>query len=172
MATDSNTREIPLTQGKVALVDADDYERLAQFNWYALYSPSGFYAVRKSPTVNGKRTMIIMARVILDAESGLMVDHISGDTLDNRRSNLRFATRAENGANRISGTRLTSSCYKGVTWNAKQSKWQAQICANGKKTYLGIFADEIAAAHAYDTAARTHFKEFARPNFTECTTDD
>lgn len=93
------------------------------------------------------------------------VDHINGDGLDNRRSNLREANAAQNAAN--AGLRSDSvSGFKGVYPNtAGGLPWKAEIRANGKRRYLGIFGDPATAARAYDAAAREAFGEFARLNF-------
>jgi hypothetical protein len=101
-------------------------------------------------------------RFILDAPSALEVDHINGNGLDCRRSNLRLATHKQNLRNQAahSGT----SRYKGVSWNRQRNGWDAQICLNGKNRYLGRFRTEVEAAKAYNEGARLHFGEFARLN--------
>ena len=89
------------------------------------------------------------------------VDHIDHIPSNNEATNLRFATRSQQNQNRRSYN--SSSKYKGVYKN--KNKWQAQICVNGNKMSLGTFENEIDAAHAYDTAAKEHFKDFAYLNF-------
>lgn len=84
-------KEIPLTQGKVALVDDEDCERLNQFKWYALKRPNTWYAVR-NVWVENKRTAISMHREIMDASRGQEIDHKNGDGLYNLKVNLRFCT--------------------------------------------------------------------------------
>jgi hypothetical protein len=155
-------KEIPLTQGKIALVDDEDYPYLSAFNWCATKDRNKWYAVR-SFRRNGKQVRVRMHMVILKAPAGLEVDHKNGNGLDNRRDNLRLATRSQNKRN---GIKLegTSSIYKGVSWRKNLGKWQAIIYLP-KLTYLGSFNDEIEAARAYDAAAREHFGEFARLNF-------
>jgi hypothetical protein len=111
--------------------------------------------------------MIPLHRAIINAPKGLYVDHINGDTLDNRRANLRIATNSQNQANRIRLKSGTSSRYRGVTWNKASQKWQAGIKCNLKSTHLGLFESEEEAARAYDRAAREMFGSFARPNFEE-----
>ena len=170
MATDSNTREIPLTQGKVALVDADDYERLAQFNWYAVKHRHGFKAARSAWLGDKKRKMVLMHRAIMNASDDQQIDHIDRDPLNNRRMNLRVATRAENARNTNSRHGSTST-YLGVSWTARDRKWVARIQVQGSCLHLGYFADEMEAALAYDAAARLHFGEFANPNFKDATND-
>ena len=89
-------------------------------------------------------------------------DHVNGNSLDNRRVNLREATRSQNNWNR--GKQLGSSRFKGITWDKRDKNWKAQIQVNYKRISIGRFTDEIEAAKAYDKAAMEHFGEFARTN--------
>ncbi len=116
-----NYREIPLTQGKVALVDAEDYEELSRFKWHAQRNKSTYYAVRNGRRLDGKRCAVLMHRVIIDPPAGMLVDHISRDGIDNRRSNLRVCSIAENNRNRAS-KRGASSRFLGVHWNVQQRR--------------------------------------------------
>ena len=151
-------QEVPLTRGLVALVDDDDYEFLAQWNWYATAQR---YA-RRGYRVRGEIVCVYIHSVLLHVPKGCKVDHINRNTLDNRRSNLRIATHQENGRNR-GKHKLTSSQYKGVTWDKRIKKWKA-IIKYGRNITLGHFANEIDAARAYNTAAREYFGEFAAIN--------
>lgn len=98
------------------------------------------------------------------------VDHINGNTLDNRRINLRFATRHENSRNqRINAGRTrmglpVTSPYKGVSYDKSKRKYRACITINGRNYKLGTFADEVSAAKAYNDSAKLHFGEFAKLN--------
>jgi hypothetical protein len=94
-------KEIPLTQGQVALVDKDDFERVNAFKWYARWSPkaNAFYAYRIQRE-NGKRNNIHIARFIMNTPKGMVVDHINGNPLDNRKINLRNCTQAQNSVNK------------------------------------------------------------------------
>jgi len=158
-------KEIPLTQGKVALVDDDDYERVMQFKWYVFKTGNRWYAGSNSP---GLPMRILLHRFILGLKpNDPEVDHVNGNGLDCRKSNLRFATRSQNMANRLKPNGSYSSIYKGVTWNKTKQKWQAQIRADYKHISLGYFPleQEENAARAYDKGAIKYFGEFAKTNF-------
>jgi len=165
VALPTGTRTIPLTQGKVAVVDAVDYAELARYKWCASSPGWGvWYAVRGEGMPNGKRRTVYMHREVLGAAPGEQVDHVNLDGLDNRRENLRSATGVENSRNRRKRSG-TSSQYKGVSWHKATRRWLAQIRFGARKTHLGSFRCEEDAARAYDAAAVEHFGEFARPNF-------
>jgi hypothetical protein len=159
------TCEIPLTRGYVALVDEEDYERLFTCSWFAHVTHGGLkvYASGRPPA-RGVRRQVLMHRFIvgLDTCEGHEVDHINGDTLDNRRGNLRLCSRRQNGANMQprAGKR-----FKGAWYLARTDRWGSQIKVNYKRLHLGYFATEEEAARAYDQAALEHFGEFARLNF-------
>lgn len=161
-----NTVEIPLNKNKVAIVDPEDYEYLMQWKWNAHFSQNNksFYAMR-SGQIGDKWTTISMHRLILGVtDPKIHVDHIDHNTLNNSRDNLRIATHAQNCANRKAKKNGTSK-YLGVDWHKASGKWQAKIRKNKKTIHIGIFDDEIAAAHAYDKAAIELHKEFSNPNF-------
>lgn len=156
-------KEIPLTQGKVALVDAEDYEYSNQFKWYAMKHGNTYYAVRHIKKEDGKQTLICMHRVIMKTSKGMDTDHINGDGWDNRRDNLRICTRSQNKMNGNIHKDNTSG-YKGVFWQKRDKKWMAQIQIDGKLKYLGLFITKEEAALAYNEAAKELFGEFARLN--------
>jgi hypothetical protein len=151
-------KEIPLTQGQVAIVDDEDWPELSRHSWCVMRHANGCYAFRQEHDRN-----VYMHRVVVNAEHGEMVDHANGDPLDNRRCNLRRCTPSQNNANSKKRKHALSN-YKGVSWCAPAAKWAARICVNGISVYLGLFASEQEAAMAYDVAAQRHFAEFARPN--------
>jgi len=153
-------REIPLTRGMTALVDDGDFEMLSGFKWHAT---STGYAAR-SVWAGGRKVPCYMHRMILLPDPGQEVDHINRDPLDNRRSNLRTATSAENRRNTGPWSTNTSG-YKGVYWFRRDHNWTAHITKNYHAQHLGYFDNARDAALAYDAAARDLFGEFAWVNF-------
>ncbi len=150
---------IPLTQGLVALVDNDDYEKLSQYRWCVNKAAvTVMYAVRGH---EGK--LQYMQNVIIDSPPGLEVDHIDTDGLNNQKKNLRLATRVQQSTNQFA--RYGTSRFKGVFWNTRRKVWGAQIRSDGKAIHIGQHATEIAAAYAYDEKAREIQGEFGRYNF-------
>ena len=153
-------KRIPLTQGLCAIVDDEDYEWLNQWKWCAANHNGHWYAVRRE---NGREQS--MHRQILDLRFGdkRQTDHIDGDGLTNKRTNLRVCTPAQNQYNQKQKT--ASSKFKGVRWHKKARKWQAQIQFKQKVSYIGLFISEIDAARAYDEKAIELFGELANLNF-------
>lgn len=154
-------RWVALTQGKFALVDEADFERVNAVPWK--YNRATGRAVR------GKQTTVQMSRFIVGAAEDVDVDHINGDRLDNRRTNLRVATHQQNLCNRPVHAQNASG-FKGVgpwTHSGKYRApvWRARIKVNGKRISIGTYPTAEAAARAYDDAARLHHGEFARLNF-------
>lgn len=145
--------EVPLGRGLVALVSPDDLALVAGVNWTAATRGGVMYA---KGTERGRR--VYMHRVILNHPDS-HVDHINGNGLDNRRENLRLATKSQNAAN----SRRKDAKFKGVF--TQGAKWFAQIGHNGRTIYLGTFSSPEEAARAYDAKAVELFGEFAHPNF-------
>ena len=157
-------KEIQLTQGKVALVDAEDFERLNCFKWYASKYSDGFYAMRCGFTVDGKRKTIYMHREIMNTPYDMDTDHINYNGLDNRKKNLRNATRSENNQNRRYAHKDNKLGIKGVRWHTQRKKFTAQIQVKKKKIHLGCFNVLGDADSAYRKAEEKYFREFARCN--------
>ena len=125
-----------------------------------------FYAVCRKPDPNGKKPKVVcMHREVAHTPDGLFCDHINGRTLDNRKKNLRSATRSQNVWNSKKTSRSGYSKYKGVTFRKRSKRWVSMIGVNSRQIFLGSFEDEIRAAKAYDKAAKKHFGEFAKLNF-------
>jgi hypothetical protein len=158
-------KEIKLTQGKVAIVDDEDFEYLNQFKWYVKKDDKNgkFYAEREI-RLNGKRKKNSMHRVIVNNnDSKMHTDHCNGDTLDNRRLNLRICTASENAMNQSKNINNTSG-YKGVSWDRTKNKWIVKIIANKTRHHVGYFLNKIEAAKAYNDAAIKFHGEFANLN--------
>jgi hypothetical protein len=151
-------KEIPLTRGKVALVDDEDYDFLNQWKWYC--SDEG-YAVRNIWLANGRHGAIKMHRAINQTPEGLETDHINHDRLDNQRANLRTATTNQNQWNQKTRKNNNSHGIKGVCWHKRAHKWEAHITAFKKQHHLGYFTDVEEAAQVYKEAAIKYFGEFA-----------
>lgn len=151
--------EIALTQGKTAIIDEGDAQRVLILKWRAFTQGTNWYAVayvRGSGAKNPKT--VYLHRFILDAPSGVQVDHINGDGLDCRRSNMRFVNNQQNHWNMKGRGR-----YRGVY--VKGDKWISCIIVHGKQRQLGTFDTELEAALHFDNAAREHYGEYARFNF-------
>jgi hypothetical protein len=160
---DQEIGTIPLNNGTFAVVDAADIPIVEGRHWS---SNSNGYAVA-SFTHNGRVRWTRMHRLLLlglDSDCSLHVDHINGDRLDNRRSNLRLVTSGQNQSNRRKKVN-SKHRFKGVNQDRRDLRWEARIRSKGAKYYIGRFATEEEAARAYDVAAREHFGEFARLNF-------
>lgn len=148
-----------------ARIEIKDFQKVNAYpgTWYGLWRPNiqNFYCVGNLPLAGGKRTLVKLHRFIMDAPDGMEVDHRDGrDTLNNRRDNLRIATRSENAQNRVGAQRNSKSGIRGVSWNERDRKWRAQIRLNGKQKYLGYFHD-IHEAEAVAIAARAEYMPFS-----------
>lgn len=165
--------EIVLTKGQVTLVDTCLLEYLSQWKWYAtraLRSKRELYYAVRSEYIKGsghrsRNNKIMLHRQIfiwcgIETET---VDHINGDRLDNRLTNLRPATWSQNSIN-AQKHRDNTSGYKGVCWAATKNKWKAVININKKRTFLGYFLTREEAAIAYNKAAHEHYGEYAYLN--------
>ena len=159
-----DTIEIPLSQGKIAIIDATDWELVKDYKWCAHKSGNTYYAVTGIRKPDGKKILLQMHKLFVDTKLGFVTDHISGDGLDNRRLNLRTVTTAQNGMNRKSQSNCKNK-FKGICWLPKRKKWYASIFVEGKHRYLGSFDSPEEGAVAYDTAAKEYFGEYACLNF-------
>ena len=152
--------EIVLSRGEIAIVDDADFERLNQWKWHF----NGRYVKRREYLGGGRKNQrgraILMHRLVNNTPPNSITDHINGNPLDNRRSNLRTCTPSQNQANaKIS--KSSSTGFKGVSHHKLTGKYQASITTNRKRQYLGLFDTPEDASEAYATEAQTRFGEFA-----------
>lgn len=157
-------KEIQLTQGKVALVDDEDFDYLYQWKWYACKSGNTFYANRYDKNLNNKKIKIYMHRFITkNINKKMHTDHINRNGLDNRKINLRICTNSQNSSNR--GLQINNTTgFKGVYYAKNINKFRAIIVVNRIKKTLGSYIDPIDAARAYNNAAQKYHGEFANLN--------
>lgn len=148
---------IPLTLGKFAKVDEEDFDALNRFKWCAVKDENRWYATRYKSI---KMHRVILGLVRGDGKEG---DHWNGDGLDNQRENLRVATKSQNQSNR-GKTRKNTSGFKGVyrVNSSLMNPWAAQITKDGVQRYLGLFQTKEAAYAAYCEAAKKLHREFRR----------
>lgn len=147
-------KELNLSQNKVALIDNEDYERVSKIKWHFEHG----YARHK-----GKHGSLYLHRVILGVDKGNEIDHINGNTLDNRKENLRICSRTENCRNMRAHKDSIYSKYKGVSYNKTLGYWTADIRIGNKK--IKKYAkSEKEAIIIYNNLARIYHGEFARLN--------
>lgn len=154
--------QIPLSRGKVAIIDAIDLELISKFKWHIAIRGARVYAMTWLCTTTVKRK-VYMHRLIMGEPPNADIDHRDRDGLNNRRQNLRSATRSQNMANAPKLRRLngTSSKFRGVSWLPHKQKWLAQIVVAKKQMYVGMFHSEEEAARAWDAESLKHWGEFA-----------
>lgn len=162
-------RELPLTRGKVALVDECDWDSVSRYKWQAMPGAGGLWYAYHVFWSNGKSKHLSLHLFLLGLGGGRnpLVDHKNRNGLDCRRDNLRIATHSQNLTNSRRPSRNTSG-YKGVVRNKQiQAPWSAQIRKDCKRYYLGAYKTKLEAALAYDRAAKELHGEFAALNFPE-----
>lgn len=164
---------VDLGNGNVAIIDSEDAGRIAQYSWHLAQQPHrpGLQYVAAWAKPSDKVVKIRMHRLIIDAPDGVLVDHINGNGLDNRKSNIRTCNHSENQRNR-GPQRNSVSQYKGVSLCRATGRWRCRIQVDGKDIWIGRFDTESEAAHAYDAAARIHHGAFAYLNFPNAGTVD
>jgi hypothetical protein len=156
-------KEIPLTQGKVTLVDDDNFEWLNQWKWCF---NAGYVIRYESMHITNPRRRIFMHRLIMSPPEEMEVDHIDRDKLNNCRNNLRICTGFQNTAN-IAKSKRNTSGYKGVSFEKSKNRWKASTRIGKRCITLGLFKTIEEAAHAYDRASRKYRGEFAYLNYPE-----
>lgn len=149
---------LQLTKNREAIIDDEDFEFLNQWKWSIHQAGRYQYAARQN-----KGKIIKLHRLLMKAKAGDVVDHKNGDTLDNRRSNLRLCSKGQNNMN-VKKRIDNKSGFKGVCF--KRGKWMAYIQANKKWKHLGYHESAEAAALVYDIAAKEMHGEYAKVNFT------
>ncbi len=154
---------VTLTKGYVATIDVADIPLVWGYNWSALPHGNTVYA-KAAQTVDGVRRAVVMHRLLLGFShgDGREGDHRDGNGLNNRRNNLREATRTQQVHNRGSAGSTTSR-YRGVFWVPKRGKWCAKCTIAGKRRYLGHFDSEEEASAVYEHVAKIIHGEFYRP---------
>ena len=163
---------VPLTQGYEAIIDAVYAERVGQWNWYAQVSGGGSrVCAGRNPPRPSRRTILLHREIaewagLFAAAANdnleLEIDHINGDPRDNRVSNLRVCSSAENNKNKRRRKDSTSG-MKGVCWHSRDRKWRARIQVDGHRKHLGLFDDPSEASRVYEAAAEYYFEDFKRP---------
>lgn len=175
-------RDVLLSHGFVALIDDDDWERslpvhfvggatadivISEYTWQAHIGKRYRFPYARTfmrPDRGSGIRGILLHRAITGAKPGQLVDHINGNTLDNRKSNIRICSARQNMQN--SGRHNGASQFKGVCRSRRNSRrWMAKIRIENTQVVLGYFDEEADAARAYDAAAVAHYGEFARLNF-------
>ena len=149
-------KKIPLTKGKFAIVDDEDFEWLSKYTWHYLqigYAATTLYKDKKKHNIT-------MHRLILKFPKGKDVDHINHDTIDNRKSNLRVCSRSQN----LWNMAKFDNQYKGVTFYKKLKRWRTCLHYKYKFIHVGYFTNPEDAARAYNQKAKELFGEFAYQN--------
>lgn len=146
--------------GGIVLVDDAD-EAVVLYGTWAVSRCNGKLYVKGRRRKVGPETYL--HRVLLDAPADVVVDHVNGNGLDNRRSNIRLCTTQENARNTRYATGISG--LRGVALHKSSGLWRALITVSGRQISLGYFHDKEEAARAYDAAAIERFGEFARLNY-------
>jgi len=153
---------------QTVLIDEEDWDKVNQHKWYiwGRASRTSFYAITTIPHPGGSKRgkNLPIHRLITNPPTDMMIDHINGNGLDNRKENLRICTNAQNLCNQGLNNKNTSG-YKGVSWFKITKKWRAQISFNNKPVHIGYYKDVEEAARAYDKKALELHGKFAKLNF-------
>lgn len=159
--------EIYAHDGTIIMVDKSDYDFINQFKWWSqkdkrINRTSVYTQVTTGKNENRKYVRFLLHHLLLGKPpEGMVVDHINGNPLDNRRNNLRICSSSQNNMNRKISIRNKSG-YKGVSWSQSTNKWKAKITVNKKCLTIGYFENKIEAKKAYDEAGKKYFGEFFR----------
>lgn len=155
--------EVPLTQGRIAIIDDEDLNLVSKYIWHYADQGTGGKGYAKTNNKGKKPALLRMHRIILGLRGKEKVDHINRNTLDNRKSNLRIVTQSQNMMN--AGIRKTNkSGFKGVHFAKREKKWLAMIWKDNKQIFLGYFKSDKEAANAYNEGAIKYHGEYALLN--------
>lgn len=143
---------------KKTQVDDEDFDFLNSSSWHVRKDTHGFYVVRNGKYYNGKRSPIIMHRVIMNASCNQMIDHADGNGLNNQKYNLRFCNDQQNAANRKK-VRLNKTGYRGIT--ERKGRYMVRFSINNKRKSIGTFDFLNDAINEYNIAAKKYNGEFA-----------
>ena len=159
---DEPCRLIALTKGQVAIVDACEFDGLSRTVWSAWQAkPNASWYPFRSFRIDRACKSTLMHIQIMQPPKGTEVDHRNGNTLDNRRSNLRIATRSQQSMNTRIPTDNTSG-YKGVSWDKQRQLWHSYITVDRQRTTVGFFEELLDAAHAREAKEIELFGEWRR----------
>lgn len=150
---------IPLSKGKVAMVDDEDFERLSKLSWHVMPAPYTLYAAAWC-IHDGRRIKNTMHRFLMNLWPGdkSVVDHIDHDGLNNQKENLKVCTQKNNLCNNIRYRPKKHDLPKGVRrWHGK---FVAMISINGRNKYLGIFPTKEEAAACYTAASEKRNRDY------------
>lgn len=165
---EGDVAKITLTQGYFATIDKADVEKVTRHRWCAQTrkrrdgSIKVVYAICSVSQPDGTYKSVYMHRLLVEDPKDFQVDHADADGLNNRRFNLRVCSTAENQHNMRRPATNTSG-YKGIS--RAGAGWHAKIRIDGTRQYLGYYRTPEEAARAYDAAAKSLHKSFARLNF-------
>ena len=152
-------KQIKLTQGKYAIIDDSSFGLVSQYKWH-FHITNGKMGYPRT-MIAGKK--IRLHTLLMKNPKGTYADHVNGNTLDNRRENLRICTPSESNAN-LSKRVGCSSKYKGISFDKERDKWQVRVYFKKKKVFFKRVNTEIEAARLYDLIARKIFGKFAKTN--------
>jgi len=142
-------------------IDLDDYDKIKKYHWGIFISKYGAFYICTQCKINDKKKKTLLHRYIMGDPKGLIVDHIDGNPLNNRKNNLRICNCEENSQNRAKNKNNTSG-HKGICWNTREGKWQAYIYLCNKYKNLGLYTDFNKAVLVREKAEEQYFGEFNR----------